>query len=153
MYTFHIKGIAQLHLLVLVCYILHYQSTLQRLDSKGPFNIFKMWPSAWVSLSLWLTWDKNSYGISYFIADWEHWLGDWEHLEPDAEATYTLSIFFVVMMIDPYVRLLSHLTSPNICGICLQFSDWVGFEMNISYLYIPRVETLSPGLEVLPSHA
>ena len=30
---------------------------------------------------------------SYFIADWEHWLGDWEHLEPMMQQLYSFLLF------------------------------------------------------------
>ena len=30
---------------------------------------------------------------TYFIADWEHWLGDWEHLEPMMQQLYSFLLF------------------------------------------------------------
>ena len=56
--------------------------------------------------------------VAYLIADWGNWLSDREHLEPMRQhAAALLFFFFVVVMINPYMKLLSHLTSPNICMI------------------------------------
>ena len=30
---------------------------------------------------------------TYFIADWEHWLGDWEHLGPMMQQLYSFLLF------------------------------------------------------------